>query len=103
MSNTSDFQLLREALLAAARGPFFPDWEFHTLFGLNRADVESVADTFSQSTPLTGDVTLALNGVMNNLLGYPHQQDAVWAQWISVSPTELQAVFSTWRASRNEA
>ena len=103
MSNTSDFQVFREALLAAAHGPFFADWEFHTLFGLDRAGVESVADTFSPSTPLAGDVALALNNAMVNLLGYPHQQESVWAQWISVSPTELQAVFSKWKASRNGA
>jgi hypothetical protein len=29
-----DKVILGQALSAAADGPFFPDWEFHTLFGL---------------------------------------------------------------------
>lgn len=61
MRSSSDIQAFRESLLAAARGPFFPDWEFHTLFGLERSEVESIAESFSPDTPLTGDVALALN------------------------------------------
>jgi hypothetical protein len=103
MTNTTDFQLYEESLLAAAHGPFFPDREFHALFGLDRADVEVIASTLSPSTPLTGDIALALNNAMNNLLGYPHEQDAAWADWISVTPAQLQAVFSRWRATGNGA
>lgn len=95
-------QAYRESLVAAARGPFFPDREFATLFGLERADVESIADSFSGSTPVTGDVALALNNAMNNLLGYPHGQETAWAQWLSVKPTELQAIYSQWLASGTE-
>ena len=96
-------RVLRESLIAAARGPFFPDWEFHSLFGLDRSEVESIADAFSSDTPLTGDVVLALNNAMGNLLGYPHGQEAAWPQWLSVTPAELQVIFSRWRAFGNEA
>lgn len=103
MERISDYQAFRESLVAAARGPFFPDWEFHSLFGLDRVEVESIADSFSSATPLTGDVAVALNNAMGNLLGYPHGQEAVWSQWLSVTPAELQIIFSRWRASGNEA
>jgi hypothetical protein len=103
MESASDFQAFRESLVAAARGPFFPDWEFHSLFGLDRGQVESIADSFSPTTPLSGDVTLALNNAIVNLLGYPHGQEAAWSQWLSVTPVELQVIFSRWRASGNEA
>src|SRR5690606_1073128 len=99
MKSISDTQAFRESLIAAARGPFFPDWEFHTLFGLRRAEVEYIADSFSSDTPLTGDVALALNNAMGNLLGYPHGKEAAWAEWLSVTPAQLQAIFSRWRAS----
>ena len=95
--------MFKESLVAAAHGPFFPDWEFHSLFGLGRIEVESIADSFSPTTPLTGDVALALNGAMGNLLGYPHDQEVAWSQWLSVTPTELQVIFSRWRASGIEA
>jgi hypothetical protein len=103
MESDSDFQAFRDSLVAAARGPFFPDWEFHTLFGLERAEVESIADALTPATPLSGDVALALNNAMGNLLGYPHGQDAVWSQWLSVTPAELQVIFSRWQASGSEA
>ena len=103
MESSSDIQVFRESLVAAARGPFFPDWEFQTLFGLTRPEVAFIANTFSADTPLTGDAALAINSSIGNLLGYPHGQEAVWSQWLSVTPAELQAIFSRWRASGNEA
>jgi hypothetical protein len=35
--------IVRRALLAAADGPFFPDWEFRTLFGVDRAEIRETA------------------------------------------------------------
>ncbi len=103
MESASAVQVFRESLIAAARGPFFPDWEFGTLFGMERPEVESIAESFSAATPIAGDVAVALNNAMNNLLGYPHGQELAWAQWLSVSPAELQAIYSQWRASGSEA
>ena len=103
MESIADTQAFKEVLIASARGPFFPNWEFHTLFGLERTEVETIAEYFSAATPITGDVALALNNALANLLGYPHEQEAVWSQWLSVTPAELQVIFSRWRASGNEA
>ena len=103
MKSSADYLAYKESLVAAARGPFFPEWEFHSLFGFDRLEFEAIADSFSPGTPLTGDVALALNGAMGNLIGYPHNLEAIWHQWLSVTPVELQAIFSRWRASRIEA
>ncbi len=40
----TDKAVIGQALRAAADGPFFPDREFHTLFGLERSDVRATAD-----------------------------------------------------------
>ena len=103
MDRISDTRVFRESLIAAARGPFFPDCEFSTLFGLERAEVAAIADLFTSATPLTGSVALALNNAMGNLIGYPHGQPAAWSQWLSVTPAELQTVFSRWQVSCNGA
>jgi hypothetical protein len=103
MESTSDIQVFKESLVAAARGPFFPDREFHTLFGLYRAEVEAIANAFSSTISLTGDVALALSNSMNNLIGYPHGQEAAWSQWLSVTPAELQVILSRWQASCTQA
>ena len=99
MESIADIQVFKESLIAAAHGPFFPEWEFHSLFGLDRDRVASIADSFSPATPLKGDVALALNNAMGNLLGYPHDQESAWPRWLSVTPEELQVIFLRRRAS----
>ena len=96
-----DFSVIKECLHASAYGPFFPDWEFNTLFGLERSRVCSIADTFDASSPITEDIELAVNNSIGNLLGYPHGLDSAWSQWISVSQSELQNLFSRWQTARS--
>lgn len=40
-------ELVRRCLAASVDGPFFPDWEFETLFGLTRDEVREVLDAWS--------------------------------------------------------
>ena len=91
-------QVLRECLAAAARGPFFPDWEFSTLFGLDREELDALATSFDPSAPLGVEARRAIHSSVNNLLGYLHEQDSVWADWISVSPERLREIFEVWTA-----
>lgn len=85
----ADKALVGRALRAAVDGPFFPEWEFHTLFGLMRSEVRAVADAWPNIDLTTENVALAVNNSLNNLLGYPHRQDSVWSQWISVDRLKL--------------
>jgi hypothetical protein len=93
----SDKALVGQVLRAAAEGPFFPDWEFHSLFGLTRKEVRSFADAWPNVDLESADVALAINNALNNLLGYPHSEDAVWSQWISVDRTQLDQLLSRLR------
>jgi hypothetical protein len=85
-----DRAVIGQALRAAADGPFFPEMEFHTLFGLARSEVRTVADTWPNVDSSDADVALAVNNSLTNLIGYPHGQDFEWSQWISVKPPELE-------------
>ena len=98
-----DRAIVGQALRAAAHGPFFPDWEFHTLFGLQRDEVRTIADAWPNLMASPEDIDLALNNSLNNLLGYPHREDAVWPQWISVDRRELDDLFSRIRGRRDES
>jgi hypothetical protein len=98
---TADFSVLKECLRASADGPFFPDWEFNTLFGLERDQIRSIAEAFNESCPLSADVDLAIHNSLGNLLGYPHGQESAWSQWLSVSQADLQSVFSRWQTARS--
>jgi hypothetical protein len=99
MSSGVRHPVFQEALRAAAHGPFFPEREFQTLIGFDRAAVAAAAASFPPAIPVSGDLALMLNNCMNNLLGYPHGEDSAWSQWLSVTPRELGLVFSQWLAS----
>ena len=86
-----------ECLRAAAEGPFFPDWEFHTLFGLERVRVAEIAAAWPPADSEERDVWLAINNAMNNLLGYPHGQEAAWRDHISVDSAEVERIFAKWK------
>lgn len=62
---------------------------------------ESVEAELERLAPGTwGQVEVAVNNAMNNLLGYPHRFDHVWSDWLSVSRSELEEIFRRWRAAR---
>jgi 8-oxo-dGTP pyrophosphatase MutT (NUDIX family) len=92
---THDHIAIYKAVLhAAAHGPFFPDWEFSTIFGFNRAEIARHADTFCE--PMDAEQWRALNSAFNNLLGYPHQHDSA----LPFSRELLATSFSGLRHSR---
>jgi hypothetical protein len=86
----ADKAVVGQALRAGVDGPFFPEWEFHTLFGLARSEVRAVADAWPNVDSMDANVALAINNSLVNLVGYPHGQDSAWSQWISVGPPKLE-------------
>ena len=65
-----DVRILGECLRACVEGPFFPDWEFQTLFGLERSEVAEIAQEWPHSRHVNSFI--AVNNALANLLGYPH-------------------------------
>ena len=99
----ADKALVGQALRVAADGPFSPDWEFPIRFGFTRSEFRAVADAWPDVELECADVALVVNNALNNLLGYPHRQDSVWPQWISVGPSELDQLFCRIRKSSTES
>ena len=98
-----DKQVVFACLRAAAEGPFFPDWEFATLFGLDRDEVARIVADLPHVDDSETSVALAINNAMANLLGYPHGDVDAWSRFISVPESEVRRVFDRWRASRPTA
>jgi hypothetical protein len=91
----SDVEVVRECLTAAVCGPFFPESEFSTLFGLDRNEVAFVLERWpDQEFPQAQDV--AVTNTLNHLLFYPHRQWEVWRDFISVAPREVAPVLARW-------
>ena len=94
---TSDDQrVVRELLFAVAKGPFFPDWEFHTLFGCSRSDVFELGNQLPSDPGQVAE--MAIGNSLNNMLRYPHGKESAWSDWLSVSRDELTNVERRWRS-----
>ena len=98
--NAAEQLTVRECLAAAANGPFFPDWEFQTLFGVERSEVRSILDAWPNLDETNENVLLAINNSMNHLLGYPHGREREWSQYISARPEDVARILQKWRSER---
>ncbi|MFG2305284.1 hypothetical protein [Actinacidiphila glaucinigra] len=94
--STEDLQIIKECLDAAVSGPFFDDWEFGTLMGFTRDDIAAIAEAWPSFTE--SDVQEdAVNGVLSNLLGYPHGYRRRWHEYCSATLEEITRVHARWR------
>lgn len=90
-----DLEIVRQCLRAAVEGPFFPDWEFPILFGVERNEVNTVYEAWPEQAIDTEDFYAAVVGAMNHLLGYPHGEHGeggAWSQYISASPERVMEI-----------
>jgi len=94
-----DLRVIQECLKAAADGPFFPDWEFETLFGLTRAEVAAVAAACPAVDASAEEVGRAVIGALGHLTGYPHGEEKAWGRYISVSSSEVADLLRRWHGS----
>ena len=91
--------VVRSCLRAAVDGPFFPDPEFHTIFGLTRDDLAGILDRWPTLDDREGtDAHLAINNAFNNLLGYPHGEETAWSKYVATTPQEVARVFAKWKS-----
>jgi hypothetical protein len=65
--------IVRRAMIAAADGEFFPEWEFHTLFGVTRIELR---DAIARFPALDGEADFcSVNNSLLWLVAYPHKRD----------------------------
>ena len=75
-----DRDVLGACVRSAVNGPYFPDWEFHTLMGLSREEMAQVAHSWpalpssapSGYSSASEMQQTAIANSANWLLGYPH-------------------------------
>lgn len=83
--------IVGQCLWAAVEGPFFPDWEFQTLMGVSREDVRALARKWQSGGCGDEDADTIVN-VLNNIVGYPHGEEAAWSSFITVKPNVVSTV-----------
>jgi len=93
-----ELDVIRECLRATVEGPFYPDWEFGTIFGLQREDVKRILSAWPEINEADHYVVRAINNSLNNILGYPaRNKREIWPQFISATPAAVVRVFDKWR------
>jgi hypothetical protein len=95
--NPRERDVVRDCLRAAVEGPFFPDWEFSTLFGMTRSEVKEVLESWPDLDEGNESVTRAINNAFNNLLGYPHGLRDSWSQFIPITAEDLAKIYMKWK------
>lgn len=90
--NNRDVKIVSECLAATVEGDFFPEWEFESLFGVSRELVHQASTAWPDVDSSDREITDAIIGSLNNLLGYPHRKEEDWARYISVPPAEVKVV-----------
>jgi PAS domain-containing protein len=92
--DADDRNVVKACLRAAVDGPFFPDWEFPTLFGLEREEVRQILASWPEGADADTQF-IAVNNALGQLLGYPHGREDAWDDFIPVSREQLQDL--VWR------
>lgn len=86
-----------ECLRCVASGEVIPnDWEFQTLFGLEFEEVRQIAAALPSIDESDSIVRLAINNTLLHIL--EARANHKWSSYISVSPSEVERVFSKWLA-----
>lgn len=90
-------RVIGECLRATAFGPFFPDWEFHALFGVNRDEAIRVAQSWPNLEESDISASYLINDSMNNLLSYPHRKQSEWKKYVSMPPNKIYGILNRFR------
>ncbi|WP_280685539.1 hypothetical protein [Kitasatospora sp. MAA19] len=92
-----ELRIIKECLDAAVNGPFFEDWEFHTLMGFTREEIAAVEASWP-SPPTLDLEDDAVNNVLGNLLGYPHGVESRWHKYLTPTREQVAQVRARWRS-----
>lgn len=82
--------IVGQCLRAAVEGSFFPDWEFLTLFGVERSTVAEVLASWPEEELDAETVGACVVGALNNLLGYPHGDEKQLRAFVFAQPDEVR-------------
>ncbi len=89
--------IVRDCLRATCEGPFFPDREFFSRFGQQRAEVYSVLQAWPEVDDSKAPTALAIINAMANLLSYPHGKPEERRRWVPASDEEILRVLHKWQ------
>jgi hypothetical protein len=99
-----DQDLVARAFAEGVNGPYFPDWEIDIITAFTRDELRRVQDSWPEATVTMrweGDPEqvqyLAVNAILNNLIGYPHGRWESLEEVLGVGSDALVDLLGKWR------
>ncbi len=88
--NEKEREIIQKVFLASVNGPFFEDWEFSTLIGMERNQLTNLLESWPNYNDKDDDVLFnAIHNCIGNLLYYPHKKEQLFNQMVSAGEKEL--------------
>lgn len=88
----SDLEIIKICMTASCMERFFPDWEFQSLFGIERDELEQVVSLFPNLNYEDEIHNAAIKGSLGHLLGYPHGRDQELEKMLNRDVMEIKKV-----------
>ena len=93
-----DLDVLHRCLRVSADDQtLFEDWEFPTLFGIERSELLKILRDWPKVDETTAETQCAIQNALNHLLGYPHGHHDDWNEYFSFTRAQVIDVFAKWR------
>ena len=90
--SNSEKNTVKLALQATSEGPFFEEWEFQTLMGVDRSTLQDILNDWPEQKVENNEFICAIMNSLANLIGYPHGQEAELAKIIPGGIDELERI-----------
>ena len=81
--------IVKECLKASLDGPFFPDWEYETLIGAKKSEIEKIIQGLPNIHENKYDITQVICSCLGNLIGYPHGREDEWEKYVSANYNDV--------------
>jgi hypothetical protein len=94
-------EIIRCALIAIVEGPFFPDWEFQTLFGVDRSEMRDALAKFPALSTLNSIPSFSVNNALFFLTTYPIKDEKPLSDY-GVDLKEVAALLKKFHPSAKE-
>jgi hypothetical protein len=87
-----EISIISRCLIAAEEGPFFPEWEFETLFGVNRAEIRNVRLRWPNVSLKDEMVYVSIFNSLTHLIAYPHGDEKALQRYVPEGRSKIRQV-----------
>lgn len=88
----NELDIIKKCLLVCFDEEIFPDYIFHTIFGIDRKVYSILIHQFPEIDLRNASMRLAVMNSINNILGCPHKKSEIIEKSINCNKIELKEI-----------